>query len=38
MSDFSHFWVLVIRAAALVILGVNLYYRSANAGWGSPMA
>ncbi len=38
MSDLPHFWVLVIRAVALVILGVNLYYRSAGAGWGSPMA
>lgn len=38
MGDLSHFWVLVIRAVALAILGFNLYYRSAHSGWGSPLA
>ena len=28
MSGISPFWILVIRATVLVMLGVNLYYRS----------
>jgi hypothetical protein len=31
MSGISHFWILVIRATVLVMLGINLYYRSQSA-------
>lgn len=36
MSDAGRLWILLIRAAALVMLGASLYYRQhgANLPWG----
>jgi len=33
VSDTGHLWVLFIRAAVLVMLGLNLYYRSHAPEW-----
>ncbi len=33
MSDASRLWILLIRAAVLVMLGANLYYRAHTPEW-----